>query len=95
MNVPPVLRAATAPGLADLTGAADTLRECAMDYLNLSPQHWQSPAADAYRARIKDLSDLVQAAAGQVDFAIVAAQHHGDQLSYVRQALASGAQVPL
>ena len=95
MNFPPVMHATTAPGLVDLLAAAETLRDRSMDYVNLSPQHWQSPAADAYRTQVKELSDLVSAAAGQVDFAIVAAQHHGDQLTYMRQALAAGVQVPM
>ncbi|HLR28825.1 MAG TPA: hypothetical protein VK086_09035 [Ruania sp.] len=95
MTYPAALHAGTAPGLTDLLAAAETLRDCAMQYLNLSPQHWQSPAADAYRKRVKDLSDAVQSTAGQVDFAIVAAQHHGDQLRHVRQALAAGAPMPV
>src|SRR5699024_3312008 len=66
MTYPAALHAGTAPGLTDLPAAAETLRDCAMQYLNLSPQHWQSPAADAYRKRVKDLSDAVQSTAGQV-----------------------------
>lgn len=95
MTYPAALRSGTAPGLMDLLAAADTLDDCAMQYLNLSPQHWQSPAAGAYRERLKDLSDAVQSASGQVDFAIVAAQHHGDQLRHVREALAAGAPMPV
>lgn len=95
MTYPPVLRATTAPGLVDLLAAGETLRDCAMTYINLIPQHWHSPAAQAYRTRIKERADYVQAAAGQVDVAIVAAQHHGDQLDYVRQALAGGLRVPV
>lgn len=95
MYYPPALRATIGPGVVDLLAAAETLRECATDYLNLSPQHWEAPSAVAYRDRVRDLSDSVQLAAGQVDSALAAARHHADQLAYVRQALAAGAPVPM
>src|SRR5699024_5772369 len=95
MTYPAPLRVGAAPAVMELHAVADTLRDCAMQYLSLTPHHWQSPAAGAYRDRLKGLSDAVQAAAGQVDVAIVAAQHHGDQLRHVREALAAGGPMPV
>lgn len=92
-GVPPPMPSAGV-GVPDLVAAAHSIRDSAAAVESLSPQHWQSPSAERYRQRMRELVLAARQAAVQVDAACAAAQHHSAELEHIRLALLGGSPVP-
>ncbi len=92
-GVPPVIPSAGV-GVPDLVAAGHSVRTSAAAVGNQSPQHWQSPSAERYRLRMRQLALAARQAAVQIDAACAAAQHHSAELEHIRLALLGGNTVP-
>ncbi|UFU06336.1 hypothetical protein [Ruania halotolerans] len=99
MNPPTPLRHGGAPlnlnSSLTLTAAATDASEVSTSAANLEPTHWRSPAARAYTRRVRDLASAIDAAAVDIELAAAAARTHEAELEHVRQALLTGAPIPV
>ncbi|WP_159618437.1 hypothetical protein [Ruania rhizosphaerae] len=90
----PIAPAILTPSVALAAAAAET-RRISTSAAALEPSHWVSPAARAYCDRVHDLVRAVEAAAEGIDAAAAAARVHESELDHVRQALLTGAPIPV
>ncbi|TDE98944.1 hypothetical protein EXU48_01750 [Occultella glacieicola] len=77
-----------------LAAAAEQIRLGRAAYAAVLPEHWESPAALAYRRRIDALTSAADRLAGTLDGAAAAARVHENQSAAVRAALAGPAMTP-
>ncbi|MBZ2198716.1 hypothetical protein [Occultella gossypii] len=90
----------TSPGLSSgaasalLASAAEQVRLGRAAYATVLPEHWDSPAASAYRRRIGTLTSAADRLAQTLDAAAAAARVHENQSAAVRAALAGPTMTP-
>ncbi|CAM3513594.1 hypothetical protein OCAE111667_13560 [Occultella aeris] len=86
MIAPPGLPGGAASAL--LAAAAEQVRLGRAAYAAVLPEHWDSPAASAYRRRVAVLTSATDRLAQTLDAAAAAARVHENQSAAVRAALA-------
>jgi hypothetical protein len=90
----------TSPGLpggaasALLASAAEQVRLGRATYAAVLPEHWDSPAAGAFRRRVGTLTSAADRLAQSLDDAAAAARVHESQSAAVRAALAGLTMTP-
>ncbi|UFU02876.1 hypothetical protein LQF12_15535 [Ruania suaedae] len=90
----PYAPATLTPSLTLATAAAQA-RDVSAAAAALEPDHWRSPAAREYTRRVRDLARAIESAADVLDAATASARGHELALDHVRQALLTGAPVPV
>ncbi|WP_154796248.1 hypothetical protein [Occultella kanbiaonis] len=77
-----------------LAAAAEQVRLARAAYAAVLPEHWDSPAASAYRRRIATLTSATDRLAQTLESAAAAARVHENQSAAVRAALAGPTMTP-